>query len=355
MVEQKRTCLVAAALVFAAAWASCDRRAPQAQPAAQEAPLSVDQALAKIADADRDQQAEGVVALRELGSSAHAELIARAGAASAHAGQRRAAVRALGLLGIDSAPALDLMDSHIAGADAALATAARISKRRLLGRSKLDLSRIAVIGASVSAGFGGATVAELVDQAIAGEHSVVSFADLFTSQNPLAKTRAQVDRALASAPTTVFAIDSLFWYVYVSADFDYRLQRLEVGLAEMERFSMPLLVGDVPHMRDAHPIMLPPSAIPPPEQLARFNQRIHEWARSRPDVYVIPFSTWIAPLLRGDKIALAPGGEPIDSGELMTLDKLHPNPAGVRYILTKLDRELEIEFPETPVEALAFD
>jgi len=217
----------------------------------------------------------------------------------------------------------------------------------------IDFARVEVIGASMSAGFGGAPLDALLDQAIAGPHRVDSAADVFTSRDPVAVVRGQVDHALAAKPTVVFALDALFWYVYVAGvDADRRLAELEVGLAELARIDVPLIVGDIPWMRDASPLMIPPAAIPPPDQLARCNQRIREWAAGRRDVLVVPFSAWVEPLLRGEAVVERDGEPPVAADELMAIDHLHPNRRGVVYILRRVDRAIEERFPATPREAL---
>ncbi len=237
--------------------------------------------------------------------------------------------------------------------DASRRTAAPAAAAARDAGPRLDLARPFVIGASVSAGFGGAPLRDLLDESIRGPHQVDTAADLFTSRDPVGKIRAQVDRALAAAPTVVFALDALFWYVYASwLDADGRMARLEVGLRELERIRAPLVVGDIPWMRDAHPMMIRPEAIPPPEQLDRFNRRIRAWAAERANVVVVPFSAWVEPLLRGEAVAERPGGEPVPAAELMAMDRLHPNRRGVIYILGQVDGTLEAAFPGTPADAL---
>jgi hypothetical protein len=131
------------------------------------------------------------------------------------------------------------------------------------GGPRIDFARVTVIGASVSAGFGGAPLADLLDGALTAPHRIDDASDLFTSRDPETKVRAQVDRALAGEATCVFALDALFWYVYAGwLDGDGRLARLELGLRELERIRVPLILGDIPWMRDASPIFIRPEGSP---------------------------------------------------------------------------------------------
>jgi len=312
--------------------------------------LSFAEAMELAGAGDARERKAGVAALERQGPSAGEQLHTIAGDPNNDVGRRCSALRAAAALGRDAEGTRKLAESMLP--TATLTDCAKIALRQTDGRATLSFDRVAVLGASVSAGFGGAPVGQLLDESLSGEHQVQSVADTFFYMSPFEKGRDQVQRAAALDPTAVFALDTLFWFVYVSASAEQRLARLEHGLEQLEAFSAPLLVGDIPHMRDAHPVMIAPEAIPPPEQLARFNQRIREWARPRTNVYVIPFSDWVGPLLRGEEVVITPGKPPEPSAALMTFDKLHPNEAGVRYILRKLDAAIEQNFPDTAPDAL---
>jgi hypothetical protein len=78
----------------------------------------------------------------------------------------------------------------------------------------LPLERIAVVGASVSAGFGGAPFGDLVTAA-ATRSSVESYASICLVREPVGDTRSQIDKAIAFRATAVIA-GLLFWDVYRS-------------------------------------------------------------------------------------------------------------------------------------------
>jgi hypothetical protein len=195
----------------------------------------------------------------------------------------------------------------------------------------VSFERVAIIGASVSAGFGGAPFAEVVDGAVEGDHEVLNAADTFLFRDPINKGREQVDSVLEFRPTAVLALDSLFWCVYTGAGEARRAEGLEMCLAELARIEAVVFVGDVPDMRRAATWMLPHEVVPPPEQLERFNRRIAEWVDARPQRRLVPMAAWGKPLL----------GDDPEMRMLMSLDGLHPNRDGVVYMLRKLAAEVE--------------
>lgn len=312
--------------------------------------LSYDEALEMAVSSAPHQRTAAIAALELRGAAAREQLTATARDQTADTGTRCKALRALAALAHE-AQATRSLATELA-AEAPLSECAKLAVRRLDGNAALTFERVVVLGASLSAGFGGAPVGELLDKLLDCEHEIQSLADTFFYVSPFEKARDQIQRAAAQRPQVVFALDSLFWFVYVPASAEQRMARLERGLQLLEPLSAPLLLGDIPHMRDAHPMMLAPEAIPPAEQLEQFNLRIRDWARSRVNVVVVPLSDWVAPLLRGEDVVVEPGRDPEPSTALMTFDKLHPNEAGVRYILRKLDAAIEGHFPETDPDAL---
>jgi hypothetical protein len=253
--------------------------------------------------------------------------------------------------GADPAPATEPAAAPPPGIEDELA---KVDERRRLGLAGLALDRVGVIGASMSDGFGGAPFGMILEASTGPDTSVQSVADTYFFQQPLRHGPAQVDRILAFEPDVVFALDFLFWYVYVAGeDQAGRMARLERGLAELERIEVPVVVGDLPDMRNGEPWMLSPAQVPPPEQLAAFNQRIRAWGRERPSVAVVPLAEWARPLLEGGTVAPRPGAEPVATETLMNGDGLHPNREGALYVFRLLDRMLEAVFPDTAPAALS--
>lgn len=191
----------------------------------------------------------------------------------------------------------------------------------------VPFSRVAVLGASVSAGMGGGPIAQIIDARLAGEHQIIDLADVWTFQAPVNKLEQQVAATLAFRPTAVVAIDALFWCAYGRDNREARLRRC---LDILGRIDAPLFVGDLPDMRNAAGWMLPPPAVPSVHELVALNAAIAAWASGRANVRLVPLSEWNKPLLEGDR----------ELQRLMSPDGLHPNRGGVRYILRKLAREV---------------
>ncbi len=203
-----------------------------------------------------------------------------------------------------------------------------------------SVARVAVIGASVSAGFSAPRIADAV--ASAGAGAVIDRADVWMFRDPPGRGATQVAEIRAAQPTLVLAVDFLFWFVYRDDTQAARLASLDDALALLATIEAPLAVGDVPDMRSADPRMISPAAIPPPEQLAEINARIRTWAAARPRTAVLPMQAWVAPLTAGGKVELAPG-EIVAAAELVFIDGLHANALGLWYLLTRIDRALTIE------------
>ena len=209
----------------------------------------------------------------------------------------------------------------------------------------VTVDRVAVVGASVSAGFTSPRVAAAITAA--GGAVVADAADLWMFQDPDGTGAAQVAAAAAATPSVVVAIDFLFWFAYQPGDAAGRMASLERGLALLDRIVAPLAVGDLADMRGADPRMLGPAAVPAPDELVALNARVWAWAAARPRTIVLPLAAWTAPLLADGEVELAPG-ERVPAATLLFLDHLHPNPLGLWYLLTRVDAALEAELAVAP-------
>lgn len=219
----------------------------------------------------------------------------------------------------------------------------------------LPLDRIAIVGASVSAGFGGAPFGEAF-AAAAPRSQVESFANLMLFRDPIGDSRFQIDRAMAFRPTALFAIDFLFWDVYGSPAPAWRERALTSALEALDRARAAgvwLVVGDIPYITTAAEWMLSRDHVPDPATLAAIDDRIAAWAATRDRVLLVPFASWTTPLLGNNDVELAPG-ERLPARSLLSLDGLHANPLGTWYLLDKLDHFIEARLPGTPAGALAF-
>jgi hypothetical protein len=219
----------------------------------------------------------------------------------------------------------------------------------------LPLDRIAIVGASISAGFGGTPFGDAF--ARAAPHSAVeSEANLMMFRDPPGDTHAQLAKAAAFHPTTIVALDFLFWDLYGSTDPAWRDRAFAAGLDELERSRAAgawIVVGDVPRITTAAEWMLPHDQVPSADVLAAANAKLAAWARGRDRVLVVPLVEWTEPLRSGGAVELAPG-ERVDARTLLAGDGLHANALGTWYLLDRLDRFISAELPGTPDDALVF-
>lgn len=219
----------------------------------------------------------------------------------------------------------------------------------------LPTERISIIGASVSAGFGGIAFADAFISAAPRSH-VKNDADVFLFRDPIGNSKKQIDAALAWKATTIVALDFLFWDVYGASDPRWRDQALASGLAELERARSAgawVIVGDVPHVVTAAEWMLPASQVPDAASLAALNAKIVAWATDRERVLFVPFAAWAQPLAAGGEIEISPT-ERVPATTLVALDGLHVNALGVWLLLHRLDQLIESTLPGTPKDALVF-
>ncbi len=210
------------------------------------------------------------------------------------------------------------------------------------------------MGASVSAGFGGAPFGEMFTAA-APQSKVETFANVFLFRDPIAETHAQIDKAIAFEATTIVALDFLFWDLYGSSDPMWRDKALAKALGELERARAAgawIIVGDVPHVVTAAEWMLAKEQVPDVAALAKYNQMIRSFCE-RERVLFVPFAEWAEPLAAGGDVEIAPG-ERVPAGTLMALDGLHMNPLGVWAVLDRLDHWIEQKLPGTPLDAFVF-
>ena len=230
-------------------------------------------------------------------------------------------------------------------------------KKAAPGPAKL-LDRVAVMGASVSAGFGlskelevATPLAKLFDAALIDPPTETqNLADNLFFLGPFYKGKELTDRAIKSDPTLVVAVDFLFWYgmYYRHQKPADRMAGLERGLKQLERLDCPVVVGDFPDIRRAlkgkhevtgRPVVFP-SMIPAEETRAAMNTRVHAWAAKRKNVVLVPLSTFLDDLATGKPLVL-----PQDQAfagkveEILQVDLLHPKLRGTQaLVLTILDK-----------------
>ena len=207
--------------------------------------------------------------------------------------------------------------------------------------------RIAVPGASAAAGFGlgleldgrGAVLGEFLRAALPRELTVelLELGDALFYLDPDGHGREQARRVAEFEPTLVFAPDFLFWFVYGPAsDEPSRLVRLERGLAlatTLAAEDTALVLGSVPHMEDANPLMLAPSWRPAEETLAAANARIRAFCAERPRTACAPLAEFVAGVVEDERAVLR--GRELEGDEALALlqaDLLHPSVRGTALL-----------------------
>jgi len=225
---------------------------------------------------------------------------------------------------------------------------------------------VAIVGASVSAGF--------VDTVLAGGSAdnesvpllrlvrpwledldavVASRADLAMFLDPLERGRKQVEQSLKAQPSLVVGIDFLFWFGYGSVPRKLveqhgtepaaRLATLDSGLALLERFECPVVVGDFPDMSGASQRMLRAAQIPDAATRAKLNGRVSQWAMGRPNVRVVGLAPMVAQMkTQGVTMELAGGALQVPPGGLLQGDKLHVNRLGMAWVGHQLQEFLHV-------------
>jgi hypothetical protein len=176
--------------------------------------------------------------------------------------------------------------------------------------SQIPVLCVAVIGASFSGGYGlrseletNFDLARTLALALkAPQVEAHSLANNVFIQNPEGLGKGQVARAQEFEPTLVIGLDFLFWYAYgYRRGCEARLLSLEEGLATLDQFECPVLVGDLIDATQALSgstafaagrSVLRPRQIPHEDCLTQLNARIKEWADSRSNVHVYSLSKY---------------------------------------------------------------
>jgi hypothetical protein len=230
--------------------------------------------------------------------------------------------------------------------------------------------KVAIVGASVSAGFkdGPATggspdndtvpLSKIVKAWLAdADGTVTSRAELMMFVNPLELGRTQIEKAKKDRPDLLVAFDFLFWFGYghVGADeAKERLQRLETGLALLDPFDCPIVVGNLPDMTGAARRMISEQQIPKPAVLKALNERITAWAKDKPHVRLFDLGGLVhrmkeqgVELPVGDGTVLAP------KGSMLQGDRLHANRLGMAWLGVLLQAEVHAVVPKDSALAKA--
>ena len=250
------------------------------------------------------------------------------------------------------------------------------------------LSRIAVIGASMSDGFGvrvtttlpdgkkiseGVNLAELVKTSCKDPSVVVvNYTSSLYFMHPARTAKSSATRACGAnaqeMPTCVLAVDWLFWNGYgtsnvkgetLSTDQE-RMELLDNALACLEPMcaaNIPIVLGDFPDMHSAiGGGMISASMVPSVECLMALNARVAQWALTKKNVCIVPLSKLTQDLLQKKPIHAA--GREWDAqtlGPLLQKDRLHPTFAGTVTVLAATIDALDTKTDNTARKGFEID
>ena len=236
------------------------------------------------------------------------------------------------------------------------------------------IKRVAVVGASASAGFGIIVMKQspigrlpgswtLANTLRTSSQNSIVMIDLGSSMfflSPQETGERLFERAVKVEPDLVVAIDFLFWYCYGNRGVDgtrkrtleERMRMLDVGLAVLDTYDGPIIVGDIPDMSGAIGRMLSRAQVPRPDALAALNARIQAWVEERPRARLFPLAEIIDNLGKGEPFAI--GEHHWDRqmlAQVLQRDQLHPTIDGQIALIQVLaeiiaqDEELSSRMP----------
>jgi len=231
--------------------------------------------------------------------------------------------------------------------------------------------QVVILGASVSAGFADPTSkgpdgevnrTYKLDRAFKkawprAVARIYNFSDLLMFMQPEERGKKQIEAARKLQPDLLVAIDFLVWFGYGSkqgkvADDDIdavRLQQLDKGLALLEGFQCPIVLGDYPDMHGASTNMLPPSMIPNVATLGALNKRLHQWAKTRKTVHVFPLASFVKAAVTLEQVY--PWGDQqqvaLPKNFLLQSDRLHATRLGMLVVVLRIAEALPSILPRS--------
>ena len=157
--------------------------------------------------------------------------------------------------------------------------------------------RIAVMGASVSAGFTGIapgaspteSLAETLRSALPGAQ-IVDLADPMMFRRPETYTQKALQSVVEMSATAIVALDLPFWFGFGSSWYEpgdlrtLRLRKQARGLELLAQLETPLVLADYPALVGSD---IGAANTPEPEVLDELNRRLRAWAAERSNVRLI--------------------------------------------------------------------
>ncbi len=208
-------------------------------------------------------------------------------------------------------------------------------------KTQISLERVAVTGASVTAGWGVQTppikgdfggypmnLKHIVDAMIITPHEEVAyFGDPMFFANPVVSGKEIIEKISAYDPTLIIAVDFLFWYAYGTASIEGeedRIKKFNEGLSCLENVKSDLLIGNIPDVHKAIGRVLSASHVPTVETIQKMNRMLNSWVLLHQNVTVLDVYTLYGALLDDTAIKTDTFTWPAGSKEkLLQSDSLH--------------------------------
>lgn len=220
-----------------------------------------------------------------------------------------------------------------------------------------EFARLAVVGASASAGFGvrrevGREVT-LADALVAAGPDVFAevrdLGDSFFFADPDGNLAEALDGLRAFRPEVLAGPDLQFWFGYGPKPMDRRVPHLEECLETLAEFAEEVdaivLIGDFPDVRDAALLMMPPHYEPNDTTLEELNATVHAWCDEHERFHLVPLARFVGHLKAGEPIELR--GRAFDTSDRrlwLQSDRLHPTLFGTAALaLLTLDALEQVE------------
>lgn len=175
-------------------------------------------------------------------------------------------------------------------------------------------AKIAVLGASVSAGFAGFGPSAVPSISLADalreilpEVEIVDLTDVRMYRGPETSARSAIAAAARLPASVVVGLDLPFWFGFGDSWYEpgtlraLRLGKQRRGLAVLDGIRPKLIVADYPDLSGTG---MSDAKRPTPSVLEELNTRLRRWAASRPDTTVLSWRR----LLGDDSAYLQPDG-----------------------------------------------
>ncbi len=208
------------------------------------------------------------------------------------------------------------------------------------------LSRLAVLGASASAGFNlefeagrPLRLAEYLAIACGLEQDhVFDRADGWTAFAPRERTEPALAAVREYQPTLTLAVDLPFWFVHGPYEPNERLEALDWLLEALDGFPGHLVLGAVPTLGNGVSDEMVPSHLRASKKvLKQANARLTAFAREQERVTLVPLDEFFGKLQAG-KLPAVRGGkvDRDDVEDLLQADGLHPSVSGTALLALAL-------------------